>query len=59
MQANVNAAVTSAQALQISLIPSAGSWNQPRGHAKDGVVVSSCAAIQSSLCILKKSPVLK
>lgn len=36
-QANVNSAVTSAQALQISsLIPPAGSWNQRRGHARDG-----------------------
>lgn len=58
MQADVNSAVTSAQALQISsLIPPAGSWNQSRGHARDGEAGGSLAAIQNSLYIFEKSPV--
>lgn len=56
-QANVNSAVTSAQALQISsLIPPAGSWNRPRGRARDGGAGGGrLAAIHDSLYIFKKS----
>lgn len=51
---NVNSAVTSAQALQISsLIPAEGNWNQLRGHARDEGAGGSLAAIQNPFYIFK------